>query len=382
MRVARAAAAVAALAAVLAAGASAFGIELEPPPPPGVVGTTYTYVFKPKAGAPPYAFWLDAGDLPPGLKIESDGTMRGTPTAPGTFIFTVGASQCCGPDSQWGFTVKIRDKLTINTTALKSATVGTPYTTTIGVAGTGGLGMGWSVSAGALPTGLALAPDGTPGDGLISGTPTVVGTSTFTVKVGDTDGFLPNRATTKQLTLAVVAPLGVQASTAALPTGVVDKPYKATPASATGGAAPYTWSLAGGTAPPGLAVDPATGAIQGRPTAAGTFSFTVGVTDAEGRAASAPASIAVVQKLELVTTHLRNARVGHPYRTPVRARGGLLPRTWKLKRGKLPAGLRLDGTTGVISGEPRVDGTFRFAVTVTDALGQRSSTPLVLNVRP
>ena len=53
--------------------------------------------------------------MAPGLKIECDGTMHGTPTAPGTFEFTVEASQYCAPDpkcfTQWGFTHKVRDKL-------------------------------------------------------------------------------------------------------------------------------------------------------------------------------------------------------------------------------------------------------------------------------
>ena len=169
----------------------------------------------------------------------------------------------------------------------------------------------------------------------------------------DTDGFVPNRAATKQYTLAVVAPLAVQAPAAPLPTGIVGKPYNAQPASSTGGAAPYTWTITGGTAPPGLTVEPATGALQGTPTAAGAFSFTVGVTDTDGRTASSPVTMAVVNALDVVTVRLRNAHVGRSYKATIRARGGLPPRTWKPKRGKLPAGLHLNRQTGVLSGTAR-----------------------------
>ena len=47
---------------LLAAGAGAFGIDIDQPPPPGVVGTPYSFKFVLKAGAPPYAVWLDAGE--------------------------------------------------------------------------------------------------------------------------------------------------------------------------------------------------------------------------------------------------------------------------------------------------------------------------------
>ena len=88
-------------------------------------------MFKPKDGAPPFAFYFKAGDLPPGLKIENDGTFHGTPTQPGTFLFTVEATQYCGCATQHGFTVKIRDQLAITTTALPTATAGAPYSATV-----------------------------------------------------------------------------------------------------------------------------------------------------------------------------------------------------------------------------------------------------------
>jgi hypothetical protein len=374
MRLAKLFAVAATTALVLVSGASALSVDTTPPPD-GVVGTPYTWVFKPVNGAPPFSFSLAGGDLPPGLKIESDGTFHGTPTTPGTFNFDVNVTQdwCGCGDSQRSFTVKIRDRLTITTNALQSAVVGSPYTATLGLSGTGGLGMWWSIASGALPPGLTLPHDGTPGDGVISGTPTSVGTFTFTVKAGDSDGYLPDRSTTKQLTIAVVAPLSATAATGAAPTGIVGQPYNGLAPAANGGLPPYTWKLAGGTLPPGLTVDPATGALSGSPTAAGTFEYTLGVTDTGGRTASVALSVTVVEALNVVTTQVPNGKVLRPYRTTLRATGGAAPVRWRRTQGQIPPGLRLNVRTGVLSGKPRKAGAFRFTVTASDTLGQKSS---------
>ena len=379
MRLAAIAAVVASASVLLAGGVSAFGIDLENPPTPGVVGMPYKYVFIPKKGAPPYAFWLDAGDLPPGLKIEPDGTMQGTPTQPGFWEFTVGASQYNGNETQWGTSVTIRDRLNITTASLRGGVVGAAYSTPVSVVGNEGRGMAWTVSAGALPPGLALAANGTPADTTISGAPTTPGAYTFTLRVDDTDGFMPSRAVTKQFTLTVGAQLSA-ASAATLPTGIEGKPYSATPATASGGVAPFTWSVVSGALPAGVTVNPATGAVQGRPTAYGTFTFTLGVRDASGQTATAGGTITIVRALDLVTTKLRAATVDESYKATLRTLGGQAPRTFAVTGGKLPAGLKLNAKTGVISGKPKAAGTFRFRVTARDALGQRSSERITLVV--
>lgn len=379
IRLLRAAGLAAIAAAVLATGASAFAVNEYPPPPDGAVGIPYKHVFTPKDGAPPYSFGFYGGDLPPGLRIESDGTFHGTPTQAGTFLFDVNGTQCCGPDSQRTFTVRIRDRIAITTAALGSGTVGAPYSATLVVTGNGGLGMGWKLVSGALPPGLALAPDGTPGDGIISGTPATVGTYSFTVKVGDTDGFLPDRSATRAFTIAVVAPLST-APGAAPPTGAVGKPYRATPVAATGGLTPYTWSISAGAPPPGLTLD-ASGALVGTPAAAGTFAFTITATDAGGRTAGTAVTVTVVGALDVVTTQVRTAKVGKPYRAKLRSRGGAAPLRWKVAKGKLPAGIKLDASAGVLTGVPKAAGRVSFTVSVTDTLGQKSSQRLSIDVR-
>src|SRR5690606_16282714 len=61
---------------------------------------------------------------------------------------------------------------------------------------------------------------------------------------------------------------------------------------ASGGTAPYTWSVTG-SLPGGLSLDGATGLISGTPTAVGSFSFTVEVTDQNGFTADAGLDIVI-----------------------------------------------------------------------------------------
>jgi hypothetical protein len=78
------------------------------------------------------------------------------------------------------------------------------------------------------------------------------------------------------LSFTVLKPLSV--TTASLPNGSVGHVYSASLA-ATGGKAPYSWHIAGGTLPPGLALS-GNGHIGGKPKSIGSHSFTVAVTDA------------------------------------------------------------------------------------------------------
>jgi hypothetical protein len=76
----------------------------------------------------------------------------------------------------------------------------------------------------------------------------------------------------------VLQPPTLAITTTSLPGGAVNLSYPATLA-AIGGTAPYAWAISSGLLPPGLTLDTSTGAISGTPTTAGTFDFTVQITD-------------------------------------------------------------------------------------------------------
>ena len=168
-------------------------------------------------------------------------------------------------------------------------------------------------------------------------------------------------------------PLSV--TTTSLNQGQVSVAYTGT-LSATGGTAPYSWSVKSGTLPAGLSLSTA-GAISGTPTAAGASSFVAQVTDSKSAsAASGNLSIAIGGgMLTITTTTAPTGTVGTAYPSfQLAATGGVPPYTWAVASGSsLPAGLSLS-TAGVVSGTPTASGTFSPSITVTDETTTNTAT--------
>lgn len=134
----------------------------------------------------------------------------------------------------------------------------------------------WTITAGALPDGLALNA----ATGAITGTPTVNNTFSFTATVTDSEGTPKHDDQGLFITVTGSAPPppAVKISTTALPAGQVGVAYTTT-LQATNGTAPYTWSNPAGNLAPGISLAAATGVVSGTPTASGTYSPTLKVTD-------------------------------------------------------------------------------------------------------
>jgi hypothetical protein len=221
----------------------------------------------------------------------------------------------------------------------------------------------------ALPAGLTLNAS----TGVISGTPTTAGTSTFTVQATDANK-VTGQATLSITIAATTTPLSI--TTTALPGGTTGAAYSQTIA-ATGGATPYTWSVPPNTLPAGLTLNTSTGVISGTPSAAATSSFTVTVTDASKNTASQALSIAVIAPLTVTAAALPNATVGTAYsQTPLTVTGGVPP--YKFSAGALPSGFSLSASTGTISGTAPSAETGAFTVTVTDSTGATATASLTL----
>jgi hypothetical protein len=339
--------------------------------PSGVVNAAYPgATLNATGGTSPYTWALQAGSaLPPGLSLSTAGGITGTPTAAGTFTFTVRVTDSASASTMRSLSISVGAALAITTASLPNGTVNVAYPSTT-LAATGGSGTRtWSIATGSLPPGLALS-----NAGVLTGTPTAAGTFNFTIRVTDASG-----SATRQFSIVVAAAALTITTTSPLPPGMVARGYGLT-FQATGGTAPRQWSRQSGTIPPGLTLA-AGGRLSGTPTTAGTFNFTVRVTDASGAFATRAMSLTITPTLAITPQVLPRGEVGAPYNERLSATGGRAPRTWSLFSGALPAGLVLS-TSGVISGTPTTVGVVQFVVRVTDADGRTDNQGFAINVVP
>lgn len=166
-----------------------------------------------------------------------------------------------------------------------------------------------------------------------------------------------------------------------LPDATVGQAYTAALV-ASGGVAPYTYSLGGGALPAGLGLS-AGGVIAGSPTTSGVSLFTIDAVDSLGCEVSrnyaivvAPVGCAVIT---FTPASLPSALIGVPFTQAFVASGGIPPYSFSVAAGAAPPGLLLSGP-GLLSGTPTVLGNFSFTVTATDATSCPASRPYVMPV--
>ena len=180
-----------------------------------------------------------------------------------------------------------------------------------------------------------------------------------------------------------VTPLSI--TTTSLPSGQTAVAYNTT-LGATGGTAPYSWSVKSGTLPAGLSLSTA-GAITGTPTTAGAANVTVQVSDSAmtpQTAASGSLTLAISGgTLKITSTTAAVGTVGTAYNFQLAATGGAPPYTWAAATGStLPAGLSLS-SAGVVSGTPTAAGTFAPNIAVTDETTSNTiSGPVSFTINP
>jgi hypothetical protein len=377
--------AVAVLSGVLAATAAALAFtDASYFTPEGVVGRPYEHRFDGHGGCGPglpYQYRILNGALPPGLTLSSSGYITGVPTQAGKYDFWVELSDQNPPTASWcrpetaerEFSINVIPGVAITTPSVGPGTVAVAYNAALQADLPGP--KSWSVVEGTLPPGLSIGAT----DGVISGTPTTVGSYVFVVRVDldakrwDRKGFKidvrdPVAATATGLGPTIPSEVGVAFK------GAV---------TATGGTGPGTYviALAGGSLPPGVLLGP-DGTISGKPTTAGKYAFQISVTDAEGRVATVISGIVVKAKLSMLTLRLGPGRVGKLYRGKVIALGGVAPTRFRIASGALPPGVKLNPLTGALLGVPLTAGTYRFTVQATDALKVRTAKFFTLVVAP
>ena len=236
----------------------------------------------PPASAP-FSF-SSSGTLPPGLSLSPGGLLSGTPSAAGSYSFSITGRDSSSPPlaATRSYTVVVSAPPEVIPAAIGTLVQGAPVALTFSLSSPAVAPFRFSVT-GSLPPGLTMSSTG-----LLSGTASTAGTYNFTL-VGQ-DQSSPPFSASRAYTLSVVA--GPDIDPAQVPAMVAGQPVSVQFAMKPPTTAPVTYSSSG-SIPPGLTLNAATGLLSGVPNARGSYLMTINARDSNVPARSASRSYAV-----------------------------------------------------------------------------------------
>jgi hypothetical protein len=366
--------------------------------PSGTINTAYSQPLAATGGSNTgYTWTVTAGGIslaPLSLSLSTAGVLSGTPTASGLATFTVQVTDSQSHTTTANFTVNIYAGLTVTTTTLPAANVGTSYSQQLAAAGGTGTGYTWTATGSNLSTfGLSMSTLG-----LITGTVSPAGTVSFTANVKDSN----NTNATQALTITVYSALSLPVpNPSSLPlTGYTNVAYTGT-ISASGGSGSYSWLVTG--LSDNLSPTPVGGTltVSGTPGASpATVTFNVKLTDTITGATFTQngytITISTPTPVSLPTpssTIPGSATVNQSYTGTITATGGVSPYTWSINGttvtgGGLSLGNGLSasssgGTSLTITGTPTTLTTVNLTnVKVQDSIGSNQTSSYSIAVNP
>jgi kumamolisin len=240
--------------------------EITDGPPPATAYTTGSYNFTyTDVGSPAATFSLLSGGLPPGLTLSASGVLSGIPARTGSYSGTVSGQNGNSPNATQNFAITVRKPVTpvITNSPPTALTYNAPFSFKYSVQGSPT--PTFAVTSGTLPPGLSLSSGG-----LISGTPTLLGTYSFTVTANN--GFSPEAV--QNVSLLIEQPPSITSAPVDVPV-LINSSYQFTVTGS--GYPPPTFSVVSGSLPPGMTLT-SSGLLSGSPTQLGTFTGTITAT--------------------------------------------------------------------------------------------------------
>src|SRR5580692_11596946 len=346
-----------------------------------VLGSHYSLTLSASGGTSPYTFSILSGSLPAGISLSTGGMLSGTPTAAGSFTFTIQAQDSTSGESGGPYTGSRSYSVTIAAptivvapSTVPNGRVGISYSQTISASGGSG-SYHYAVTGGSLPQGMSLNS----ATGVLAGTLTTAGASTLTITATDTVTAGPGApyagSQTYSLTVAeiVISPASISAP-------VLGSPYNLS-LSAIGGTSPYAFTILSGSLPKGVSLSTG-GVFSGTPTEVGTFTFTVQAQDSTNAEGGGPYtgsrsySVTIAAPTVVIApSALPNGGVGTPYSQTISASGGSGSYRYSVTGGSLPPGVSLNSGNGILTGTPTTAGASTFTLTATDTVSTGPGAP-------
>ena len=273
------------------------------------------------------------------------------------------------------------------TASIPGGTVAAAYSQTLTANG-GASPYTFSVVSGSLPPGLSLGTVNSPTTSsstvVLSGTPTAGGAFNFTIRATDNSIGTGPVTIDQSYTMTIGQPT-VLVTTASVPNGAQNSAYASTTLSATGGTAPYTWSVLTGSLPTGLTLSSG-GVLSGTPTQGGSFNFTARAQDSStgtgpyiGTRAYSFNIVAVTPVANPVSVTVPYASVNNP--VPLNITGGT-PTSVGIGTQATNGVASVSGTTISYTPVPGYGGTDTFTYTATNASGPSAPATVTVTVSP
>jgi SdrD B-like domain/Putative Ig domain len=226
------------------------------------------------------------GSLPAWASLDiNTGQITGTPDTNASSTFTIRALDNFSCPSTRTYSISPGcSVVTLTPGVLPLAVTGQAYSQPLLATGGSAPYSNWSIINGVLPPGLTLNA----ANGLISGVPThtLGGLASFSVQVADSLGCL----STQTFNMRYCAAISLFDGDVSIPLGI---PSTRTLV-ATGGTAPFVYTLVSGSLPNGVSLNTSTGVFSGTASAVGTSALVLSVTDANGCSGTVPVNLTVV----------------------------------------------------------------------------------------
>lgn len=342
-------------------------------------GAAYSAKVQINGGRPPYQYVLKSGSsLPPSLTLNaSTGEIKGTPTTPGNYAFTITASDSCtGTSIDETFTLVVDSLAVVCKPIIQNKCSTVSYT---GATVTGGVSpYAWTTTT-ALPASLVMNPT----TGKIQGQLTAAaGNLTIIVQATDKNGKVATGPL--NITINPVPPLTWLSPVSPLNLGDAynSSVYNAV-LTLSGGVTPYNFALKAGSAlPAGLTLNSTTGKISGTPTSTGNTTFTIVATESSCDKLSTEGvfNLNVLDPLALTGSTITGNKCSSIAPAQMTLTGGAAPFKWIVSPA-LPSALSINQTTGVVSGNLTSNaGNYTVGVTVTDKNGKTATAPMGITI--